>query len=126
MLALLAGVLAEATLALGRRGSLSNDNLLRPAATASPTPTASSTPSPTLVPVVAPTAAATPVPTPATPTATTNSFVHMRSGKSTATPILTDLNGGTVVELLPDSDSQWQQVRYGGLTGYVFKTYLAY
>jgi uncharacterized protein YgiM (DUF1202 family) len=50
----------------------------------------------------------------------------MRAGKSTSTAILMDLNGGTAVQLLSDSDAQWQQVQYNGLTGYIFKTYLAY
>jgi hypothetical protein len=50
----------------------------------------------------------------------------LRAGMSTSTAILTDLNGGTVVQLLSDSDAQWQQVRYNGQTGYIFKTYLIY
>jgi hypothetical protein len=50
----------------------------------------------------------------------------MRSGKSTATPILYDLNGETVLKRLPDSDAQWQQVEYNGTVGYVFKAYLRY
>ena len=124
VLALMAGGLTEATLAIGRAGGISDDTLLRPAAahTASPTPTATPKATPTPVPSVAP----TPSPTPSGPVATTNSFVHMREGKSTGTTILTDLDGGTVVQILPDSDTQWQQVRYNGLTGYVFKSYLVY
>jgi uncharacterized protein YgiM (DUF1202 family) len=122
LLALLAGGLTEAALAIGHRGSLVDDVRLRPMVgrprPASPTPSA--TPSPTPVP----TAAATPVPAPTLPSATTNSFVHMRAGKSTSTAILTDLDGGTVVQVLPDSDAQWQQVQYNGLTGYIFKSYL--
>jgi uncharacterized protein YgiM (DUF1202 family) len=50
----------------------------------------------------------------------------MRAGKSTSFAILLDLNGGSTVELLSDSDAQWQQVRYNGQTGYIFKTYLVY
>jgi len=129
VLALLAGGLTEATMALGHRGSLANDTALRPLThtTAKPSPTVSATPKPSATP--APTATPTPAPT-ATPVAaavaTTNSFVHMRAGKSTSTAILTDLNGGTQVQLLPDSDAQWQQVRYNNLTGYIFKTYLTY
>jgi uncharacterized protein YgiM (DUF1202 family) len=115
-------------MALGHNGSLTNDVLLRPSpsATAKPTPkpTVSVTPTVTPTPLVTPQPKATP--TPAAATATTNSFVHLRAGKSTSTAILTDLNGGTVVTLLPDSDSQWQQVQYNGLTGYIFKTYLTY
>jgi hypothetical protein len=130
VLALLAGGLTEATLALGHRGSLSNDSLLRPAATkVKPSPTASPVSTkPTVTPV--PTPVATPIPTPiATPAAsiaTTNAFVHMRAGKSTSTAILIDLNGGAVVRLLSGGDAQWQQVQFNGLTGYIFKTYLTY
>jgi len=50
----------------------------------------------------------------------------MRSGASTTTPIVADLNGGSVVTLGSYSDSQWQQVTYNGLNGYIFKSYLAY
>ena len=133
VLALLAGGLTEATMALGHNGSLSNDALLRPyrspVATPKPTVVATATPfvAPTPTPLATPVPTASPAPT-ATPsaTATTNSFVHMRAGKSTSTAILTDLNGGAVVQLLPDQDAQWQQVRYNGLTGYIFKTYLVY
>ena len=127
ILALLAGGLTEATMALGGRGSLANDILMRPhnsgnatSSVVSPKPTASPTPTPIATP------APTPIPVVAGPTATTNSFVHMRAGKSTSTAIITDLNGGTVVQLLTDSDSQWQQVHYNGFTGYVFKQYLTY
>ena len=131
ILAVLAGGLTEATMALGGRGSLANDILLRPlnlggtpSPTATPKPTASPTPSPTPTATPAP----TPVPTVAVPTATTNSYpiVHMRAGKSASTAVITDLNGGTLVQLLSDSDAQWQQVRYNGLVGYIFKQYLTY
>jgi uncharacterized protein YraI len=121
VLALLAGGLTEATLAIGRRGVISDDRSARPkSVVASPSPSASATPSATPVPTVAAT------PAPALNTATTNAFVHMRAGKSTSTAILTDLNGGVVVQLLPDSDAQWQQVDYNGIIGYIFKSYLAY
>jgi uncharacterized protein YgiM (DUF1202 family) len=129
VLALIAGGLAEATIASGHRGSLANDILLRPAASskkvAAPIPTPPTvglvvTPKPT------PSQAATTTPTPAVPTATTSSFVHMRAGESTSTAVIVDLNGGTTVQLLPDSNSQWQQVEYSGQTGYIFKTYLIY
>ena len=134
VLALLAGGLTEATMALGGRGRLSNDALLRPLhqgakSTVTPTPSVTPQATATPTPTVKPTPAATPAPTPtpaASKKATTNAFVHMRAGKSTSTAILVDLNGGTVVELLSDSDAQWQQVRYNGLTGYIFKTYLVY
>jgi uncharacterized protein YgiM (DUF1202 family) len=121
VLALLAGVLTEASLALGHRGQVSDDAKARPAvSTKSPSPKSSASATPT------PTSAPTPAATPALRSATTNSFVHMRAGKSLSSTILLDLNGGTVVYLLPDADAQWQQVQYSGATGYIFKTYLTY
>jgi uncharacterized protein YgiM (DUF1202 family) len=124
-LTLVATGLTELTLALGHGGSLSDDLKVRPQTL--PSPSASPTPSPAATPPSPPpTIALTPSPTPAAPMATTNSFVHLRAGASTATPILTDLNGGTVVTLGSYSDSQWQEVQYNGLKGYVFKSYLAY
>jgi uncharacterized protein YgiM (DUF1202 family) len=127
VLALLAGGFTEATLAVGHRGGIADDALLRPSAKnltpkPSPTPSAVVTPAATATP--APTPSTTPVP--ATRVAVTNSFVHLRAGKSIYTNILTDLNAGTQVQLLPDADAQWQQVQYNGLTGYIFKTYLTY
>lgn len=79
-------------------------------------------------PAPAPTPAPTPAPiaAPATKTATTVSFVHMRAGKSTNTPIITNLDGGVVVELRSDSDKYWQGVVYQGKNGYIYKTYLQY
>jgi uncharacterized protein YgiM (DUF1202 family) len=127
VLAVLAGVLTEATLAVGHRGGIADDATVRPKASVTPTPSATpkvATPTPT--PAVTPVSTPTPVATPAFKTATTSSFVHMRAGKSTSTAIMYDLNGGTVVRLLPDSDAQWQQVQYNGSTGYVFKAYLVY
>lgn len=128
ILALLAGVLTEATLAIGHRGGIADDLLLRPATkraqvTVSPSPSASATP---VAPSVIPSATPTPIATPAGHTAVTNSFVHMRAGKSIYTNILIDLNADTPVQLLSDSDAQWQQVQYNGQTGYIFKTYLTY
>jgi hypothetical protein len=123
VLALMAGVLTEAALARGHRGGVGEDAVLLPtrkAAVVSPTPT------PTVVPTPVATAAPTPAPTPAAPTAVTNSFVHMRSSNSFTAPILYDLNGGTVVRVLPGGDAQWQAVEYSGQSGYIFKTYLTY
>lgn len=74
----------------------------------------------------APTAAPPAPAAPAKPTATTVSFVHMRAGKTTASPILFDLDAGTTVELTDDSNPQWQGVVYQGQAGYIFKTYLQY
>lgn len=123
ILGMLAGSLTEATLAFGAHSSLTNDALVRPAA---PRPTTTATPSPIVTPTLAPTPPPTPAPAAAVLTATTNSFVHLRASNSTASAILGDLDGGTVVQILPISDGQWQQVRYNGLVGYLFKAYLTY
>ena len=77
-------------------------------------------------PVATPAPAPAPVAAPAAKTATTVSFVHMRTGKSTNTPIITNLDGGVVVELRNDSDKYWQGVIYQGKNGYIYKTYLQY
>lgn len=77
-------------------------------------------------PTPAPAPAPAPAAAPAAKTATTVSFVHMRTGKSTNTPIITNLDGGVVVELRNDSDKYWQGVVYQGKNGYIYKTYLQY
>lgn len=80
-------------------------------------------------PVEAPKPEPAPVPTPAPApdrTAVTNSFVRLRAGKSTSTNVLAELQGGTKVILLDDSDQLWQQVKYNDLTGYIYKSYLTY
>ncbi len=124
VLSLAAFGLAEVTLGLGHRGGLTDDTSVRPSVSpkATPTPSLVSTPTPTASPVPV----VTPAPTPAAATATTISFVHMRAGASTSTPIVIDLNGGSVLTLGSYADSQWQQVYYGGRSGYVFKAYLSY
>lgn len=122
ILALLAGGLTEVALAVGGRGMLANDVLSRPKTQAKTTPAPSSSVTPAATPVTTP----TPTPTPAAATAITNSFVHLRAAASTSSNILTDLNGGTVVQLLPYVDPEWQQVQYNGFTGYIFKSYLNY
>jgi len=128
VLAVVAGGLTEATLALGHNGSLADDLLVRHKERGVyrvlPSPSVTPTPSPTPTSVLTP--ASTPTPTPVVHTATTNAFVHMRAAKSLQANILIDLNGATKVELLSDADAQWQQVRYNGLVGYIFKTYLTY
>lgn len=91
---------------------------------AEPQKPSETTPAPTSTPAPAPTPA--PAAAPAAKTATTVSFVHMRTGKSTNTPIVTNLDGGTVVELRSDSDKYWQGVVYQGKNGYIYKTYLQY
>ncbi len=96
-----------------------------PQASPSPSPKPSPTPAATPVPAVAaPTP--TPAPKPSVRTATTVSFVHFRSGKTTASPIIMDLDGGVVVELRNDSNATWQGVRYKGYNGYIYKSYLQY
>ena len=119
MLALLAAGLTEATMAYGPHGRLANDSVLRPV-TPTPSPSPSPTPTPTPTPIL------TPTPTPVIPTATTNGFVHMRASNTTASAIIIDLTAGTTVELLGYRDSLWQQVRYNGYTGYLWRAYLTY
>lgn len=63
---------------------------------------------------------------PAVKTATTVSFVNMRAGKSTSTPIVAELDGGTIVQLRDDADPTWQGVTYNGKVGYIYKEYLHY
>lgn len=122
VLSLAAFGLAEATMVIGHRGAITDDRSVRPSTEPKATNTPSPSPSATPTPVPAP----TPAPPPVVPTATTISFVHMRAGASTGTPILTDLSGGTVLTLSAYADSQWQQVFYNGQSGYVFKAYLRY
>lgn len=125
VLALLAGGMTEATLAIGHRGLIADDTKERPAKspTPSPKPTVHATGTPVATATPTPTATTTPIPG---PTVVTNSFVHMRSDKSFNASIIANLDGGTVLQELPDSDSQWQQVMYNGQKGYVYKTYLTY
>jgi hypothetical protein len=126
VLALLAGGLTEAALAVGHRGGISDDAKLRPQARESPAvrsmPSIIPTPSPTATP--APTVSPSPVAI--LPKAVTNSFVHMRASNSTNSAILYDLNAGTVVNLLPVADAQWQEVQYAGSVGYIYRSYLTY
>lgn len=124
VLAVIAGFLTEVTLASGH-GTF-NDTLLGPKST--PIPSSSLSPTPSASPSPSPSTSSTPEPTatPTASTATTNSFVHLRQGESTSTPILLNLNGGTVVQLLPISNAQWQEVEYNGVIGYIFRSYLSY
>jgi hypothetical protein len=98
--------------------------------TPAPKPATQATPKPKPATKPAPAAAATPTPAPnpavAANTATTSSFVHLRAAKSTSSAIITDLNGGTVVELREDADATWQGVTYQGKTGYIYRAYLQY
>jgi hypothetical protein len=128
ILALLAGGLTEVALAFGRMNSTADDVLVRPMDQRSVAPTPTPTPTPTPAPpsTPTPTLTLTPTPTPAGPTAVTNGFVRLRASNTTASAVLAELNGGTRVQLLPVSDSQWQKVQYGNLVGYIFKAYLRY
>lgn len=81
---------------------------------------APATPGPS-APVASPPATA---PAAAPKTATTISFVNVRAGKSTSTPIIMNLEAGTVVQLSEDSTATWQGVTYQGKAGYIFKDYL--
>lgn len=119
ILAVAASALAEFTMVYAQHS---------PQVAEAPSPTPSATPTPTPSPSATPTASptVTPVATPTARTVVTNGFVHMRAGASTATAIVTDLQGGTVLTLGAYSDSQWQQVSYNSLNGYVFKAYLTY
>lgn len=116
LLAVIASALTEFTLVYAKHTT--------PEVSVSVSPTPTPTPSPTPTPTVTPTS--TPIATPSVPTVVTNGFVHMRSGASTSTPIVTDLQAGTTLILGSYSDSQWQQVSYNGINGYVFKAYLTY
>jgi uncharacterized protein YgiM (DUF1202 family) len=77
-----------------------------------------------------PAAAAVPAPAPKPAaqgrTATTVSFVHVRAGKATTTPIIMDLDGGVTVQLRTDSNATWQGVTVNGKNGYIYKAYLQY
>ncbi len=116
LLAVIASGLTEFTLVYAKHAA--------PEVAVSPSPSPSPSPSATPTPTATPTA--TPVATPAVATVVTNGFVHMRAGASTSTPIVTDLQAGTTLIRGTYSDSQWQQVSYNGLNGYVFKAYLTY
>jgi hypothetical protein len=37
-----------------------------------------------------------------------------------------ELNGGTVVTVLPEVTPEWQQVQYNGKVGYIYRSYLTY
>ncbi len=93
--------------------------------TVAPKPAAVAPP-PAAAPAAAPPAAAPVAPAPAVKTATTNSFVHFRAGKSTTTPIIADLEAGTTIQLRDDSDATWQGVTYNGQNGYIYRTYIQY
>ena len=119
VITLAAAGLTEATLAYGDRNVVS-DGPRSVAASPSPKPT----PTPMITPTASPTVSPASIPSP--PTAVTNSFVHLRSGASTNTPIIANLDGGTVVTLGTYVDSQWQAVTVNGQSGYVYRSYLTY
>ncbi|MBW4061336.1 hypothetical protein HJC99_02060 [Candidatus Saccharibacteria bacterium] len=117
--------LTEATLAYSGRDVLL-DGTPAVHASPSPAPSRSPSPSPTVVPSVVPSPTVTPVLPSGAPTATTNSFVHMRASASINSAIVANLNGGTVVTLESYVDSRWQEVSVGGQMGYVYRSYLTY
>jgi uncharacterized protein YgiM (DUF1202 family) len=127
VLALLAGALSEASLAIGHQGAITNDILLRPAATRKSVPSPSVSVKPVVTssphPAVITTPSAAPLAS-SVPVGTTNAFVHMRATASTSSAILYNLNGGVEVTLLSGGNSTWQEVEYNGATGYIYKTYL--
>jgi uncharacterized protein YgiM (DUF1202 family) len=89
---------------------------------------AEQTPSPA---VTEPTPAAEPTPTPepapvVQPKAVTKEFIRLRKGPSTTTDVLAELQAGTTVILLADKNSLWQQVQYGNLVGYIYRSALRY
>jgi hypothetical protein len=124
-LTLVAAGLTELTLALGHQGKLVDSPTARPSVLPSPSATSTPSPTPVLTPVSTPVVTPVPTPKPGT-TAVTNGYVRLRAGASTSTAILAELNAGTVLILGPYRDSQWQQVTYNGINGYVFRTYLIY
>lgn len=124
-LTLVASGLTEVTMAVGR-SHVTDDRGVKVAVSPSPSVTTTPTPTPAASVTPTPSPAATPTATPAPRTATANSYVHMRSGPSTSTVIVTDLYGGYVVTLGAYSDAQWQEATYNGLHGYVYKAYLTY
>lgn len=73
-----------------------------------------------------PAAAAPPAAEPAKPTATTNSFVYLRSGAAASGTPLADLEAGTKVTYEVKSTGLWQKVTVNGVTGYVYKKWLTY
>ena len=121
VITLAAAGLTEATLAYGDRNAVSDG---QPSVMASPSPRPTKTPIPTSAPTVSPPMA--PASTPVLPTAVTNSFVHLRSGASTNSAIIANLDGGTIVTLDTYVDSQWQAVIVNGQSGYVYRSYLTY
>lgn len=99
-----------------------------PAPDSQPTTTVAEQPTKVEAKPVAPAPAApTPlaeIPAPVVKTGITVSYVNVRSGKSTSTAIVANLEAGTVVELRDGSNSTWQAVTYQGKPGYIFKEYL--
>ena len=87
----------------------------------SPVPTFTSTQTPISTPVTSITPTMT-VPGPAK--AQANARLNLRSGAGTNFPVITIIPQGGVVDLLGQTQSGFQQVRYGGHTGWAYGTYL--
>lgn len=96
----------------------------KPAPDVQPTTTVVQQPTKVEAKPVTPAATPAPAAAPAVKTGITVSYVNVRAGKGTATPIITNLEAGTVVELRSDSNSTWQGITYQGKNGYIFKEYL--
>ena len=54
----------------------------------------------------------------------TDNSVRFRKGPSTNAEIIENLNEGTVVSVLDESNGSWTKVNYRGEIGYVFSKYL--
>lgn len=85
-----------------------------------PTPTRTALP-PTAPPAV--TVAPT-IPGPAASQARTSARLNLRSGAGTNFPVVTIIPNGVVVDLLGESQSGFQRIRYAGYEGWGFGTYL--
>ncbi|MBI1877147.1 MAG: SH3 domain-containing protein [Chloroflexi bacterium] len=97
------GMSAQATLNIASASDLSS---LTPTATLSATPTAAASPSPTATPQ------------PGAPLATTVADLNVRSGPSTAYPVLGLLKPGQSAEITGRSaDGGWWQIKFSGVAG---------
>ena len=92
-----------------------------PTNTATPQPSATAggpSPSPTLTVQASATATAD------ANTATVNARLNLRTGAGTNFPVVTIMPAGATVELLGDSDSGFERVRYGQYEGWAYASYL--
>ncbi len=82
----------------------------------------SPSPAPTITPISTPNTGVTPIVT--VSRAQTNARLNLRSGAGTNFPVITIIPQGGVVDLLGSSLSGFQQVSYGGYSGWAYGTYL--